>query len=248
MTSTTTEHHQQCHGQCSIAKTGRKALFAALTIASSTSLIATEAFQPPVVSPSVGSPRAVTSTKLNYVVSGGDQSTSDNTGIQKIKGSKTKKVKTIKTKKVADTKYKHGYMVANHDDERSFWLHALQNLKSKTLESEQSLWTRIACAYGPSELRESCKDAFLVRVGDTDLDIALFVPSDSTVGTKNVVSATQESRRNRQLVTIRVGFPEGSSFDKDAFTFEDELSAVIRQVRLLEQKANDKLSKSHGEE
>ena len=44
-------------------------------------------------------------------------------------------------------------------------------------------------------------------------------------------------------MTVRVDFPEGSSFDKDAYTFEDELIAVIEQVRLLEQTADDRLAK-----
>jgi len=79
-------------------------------------------------------------------------------------------------------------------------------------------------------------------VGDTDLDITIAVPSDSNLESiENVVSSKERS--GNRLVTIRVDFPEGKSFDKDAFSFEDELSAVIGQVRLLEQTANDKLSK-----
>lgn len=237
---------QQCHGQCSTRNTGKKILMTALTIASATSLMATEAFQPPPMVASVGNSRA-SSTKLNYVVYSGDRSKANNIEIEK-----PKKTKTIKPK---SNNVNHGYIVANHDNERSFWLHALQNLEpsSTSTESNQSLWTKIACAYGPKEFRETFssriepKGADLVRVGDGDLDIALAVPSDSwdpsNLENKNVVLAAKEVRGNRQLVTIRVNFPEGSSFDKDAYSFEDELTAVIGQVRLLEQTANDKLSK-----
>jgi hypothetical protein len=248
---TTTQQHSITRNM------GKKALLAALTM-----MATTEAFQlqPPIMVASIGSSRAASSsTKLNYAVYGGDQTTSTagSIGIEKPKKSKTKAT-TITTKTVvteSDTinkdTYTHGYIVANHDNERSFWLHALQNLElsSKSPPSKQSLWTRIAYAYGPSQLREACstiqQDALLVRVGDTDLDIALAVPTDSWDPSnlnENVVSTSTGSRKNRQMVTIRVGFPEGSSFDKDAFTFEDELTAVIQQVRLLEQNANNKLS------
>ena len=221
----------------------KKALLAALAIASTTT--STEAFQPITMVASFGSSRT-SSTKLNYVVYGGDKSAANNIEIEK-----PKKTKTVR-KTDSSSNYNHGYIVSNHDNERSFWLHALQNLEPspESPSSNQSLWTRIACAYGPKEFRETSritqKGADLVRVGDTDLDIALAVPSDSwnpsSLDNGNVVSAA-ESRGNRELVTIRVEFPEGSSFDKDAFTFEDELTAVIEQVRLLEQNANDKLSK-----
>lgn len=244
----------------------RSTLLAALTIASMAAT-STEAFQmqPPVMVASIGSSRAVSSsssstiTQLNYVVDRGTSTTSAaSIGIEKRKTSKKKAATTITTKTVVtqkndNDKDNHGYIVANHDNERSFWLHALQNLEPspQSPSSKQSLWTKIACAYGPSQLREACatiqqNDALLVRVGDTDLDIALAVPADFWDVTlhmnENVVSTTTGSRKNRQIVTIRVDFPEGSSFDKDAFTFEDELTAVIGQVRLLEQHANEKLS------
>jgi len=219
----------------------------ALAMACTTTPTATtEAFQPMTMVASFGSSRA-SSTKLNYVVHGGDQ-----TAANKIEIEKPMKTKTVR--KTDNSNYNHGYIVSNHDNERSFWLHALQNLEPspESPPTDQSLWTRIACAYGPKEFRETCssrikqKGADLVRVGDTDLDIALAVPSDSwnpsSMENGNVVSA-DEGRGNRKLVTIRVDFPEGSSFDKDAFTFEDELTAVIEQVRLLEQNANEKLSK-----
>lgn len=241
--------------QCSTKTVGKKALLAVLAIASTSSLTSTEAFQPMTMVASFGSSRT-SSTKLNYVVYGGEQGTANSIEIEKPIKSKT----TIKTETVGKTggsNYKHGYIVANHDNERSFWLHALQNLEAspESPSSNQSLWTRIACAYGPEEFRETStvtrRGANLVRVGDTDLDIALAVPLESwnpsSLDNENVVSACQ-GRGNRQLVTIRVDFPEGSSFDKNAFTFEDELSAVIDQVRLLEQNANSKLSKMEEQE
>ncbi|VEU40286.1 unnamed protein product [Pseudo-nitzschia multistriata] len=181
------------------------------------------------------------------------------------------------------------YAVANHDNERSFWLQALQNLddeqddshdSSSSSEPSHSMWTRIACAFAPSSIRENylldptqtlAEEAHLVRVGDTNLDISMAVPAsvwkeanlDEMMHTNQkaqrkdsakLVSAPQEAaplhqrgdrrkrRNNQHTVTIRIDFPEGSSFDKDAYTFEDELSAVIRQVRLLEHDANDRLS------
>jgi len=260
-TTTTHDHHPKSHGrQRSITNTGKKVLFAAALTIATTNLIGTEAFHPTLMT----SP----SSKLDYVVSGEDQATATATvDILGIENTKTIQTKT-KTNNNNNNKnnYRHGYIVANHDHERSFWLHALQNLESSSASSprQQSLWTRIACAYGPRELREACaggnqqQDAVLVRVGDADLDIRLAVPcsegsgeeedphrSNGALGTtNNVVSTTIEfsNRRRQQLVTIRVAFPEGSSFDKVAFTFEDELTAVIRQVRLLEQTANEKLS------
>jgi len=274
-TTTTTMNTTMTHygtQQRNIGNIGKKALIAALTIAG-TNLIAAEAFQvqPMVMVSSIGRSRAAaigsssgnSKTKLNYVtVFGGDQATTDTIiGIEKSRQTKT--VKTIQTanKSNKHNEDHHGYIVANHDDERSFWLHTLQNLESssKSTPSKRSLWTRIACAYAPLELRETCSRiqeqqfAVLVRVGDTDLDIALAVPSDSYKESEhkhneseslnaNVVSVANDSRKG-QLVTIRVEFPEGSSFDKDAFSFEDELAAVIRQVRLLEQTANNKLSR-----
>jgi hypothetical protein len=245
----------------------RSTLLAALTIASMAAT-STEAFQlqPPVMVASIGS-----SSKLNYVVdraTGTSTTSAGSIGIEKRKTTKKKASTTITTNKTVVTGNSdsdsdgekdtdtdnHGYIVANHDNERSFWLHALQNLEPspQSPSNKQSLWTKIACAYGPRQLREACatieqnNDALLVRVGDTDLDIALAVSADFWDVTlhmnENVVSTTTGSRKNRQIVTIRVGFPEGSSFDKDAFTFEDELTAVIGQVRLLEQHANEKLS------
>jgi len=213
-------------------------------------IIATESFQPVMVSSSIGDKRSSsssssssTSSQLNYIVHGEDRVTSEITGTPK----KNKKapVKTIKPNNNAKS-YDHGYIVSNHDDERSFWLHALQNLESSPTSPpcNQSLWTTIANAYAPMELTS---DASVVRVGDTDLDIAIPVPSDSwdpsTLNEDNVISATNEPRTNHHLVTIRVDFPGGSSFDKNALSFEDELIAVIEQVRLLEQTANDRLSK-----
>jgi len=226
----------------------------------STYFITSDAFQPTVMAASSLSAKRSSesgssknkSSQLKYAVYGGDQATAKNMGINK--GKKTI-VKTIKSN--SNTKNdNHGYVVANHDNERSFWLHALQNLESSSTSSEsnQSLWTRIAQAYAPTELLTASsrihkqQDATLVRVGDTDLDIAMLVPSDSwdssILEEENVVSASKEKRTNRHLVTVRVEFPEGSSFDKDAYTFEDELIAVIDQVRLLEQQANDRLEKA----
>ena len=253
----------------------RSTLLAALTIASMAAT-STEAFQlqPPVMVASIGSSRVASSSsssssKLNYVVdraTGTSTTSAGSIGIEKRKTTKKKASTTITTNKTVVTGNSdsdgekdtdtdnHGYIVANHDNERSFWLHALQNLEPspQSPSNKQSLWTKIACAYGPRQLREATatieqnNDALLVRVGDTDLDIALAVPADFWDVTlhmnENVVSTTTGSRKNRQIVTIRVGFPEGSSFDKDAFTFEDELTAVIGQVRLLEQHANEKLS------
>lgn len=277
MATTTTMNTTLTHPgtqQRNIGNIGKKALIAALTIAG-TNLIAAEAFQvqPMVMVSSIGRSRAAnvggsssSNTKLNYVtVFGEDQATTDKIiGIEKSSQKKTvKTIKTVKSNTITNKHQQnnedhHGYIVANHDHERSFWLHALQNLESssKSTPSQRSLWTRIACAYAPSELRETCSRireqqfAFLVRVGDADLDIALAVPSDSykknananANANANVVSVANDARKG-QLVTIRVEFPEGSSFDKDAFSFEDELAAVIRQVRLLEQTANNKLSR-----
>ncbi len=229
--------------QLSTISMPKKALLAAFALASTTTL--TEAFQPITMVASFGSSRA-SSTKLNYVVCGGEQSTASSIEIEKP--IKTKPVRKADNDSSSNNNnnYNHGYIVSNHDNERSFWLHALQNLEPSpgSPSTNQSLWTRIAYAYGPKEFRETQQGADLVRVGDTDLDIALSVPSDSwnpsSLDNGNVVSAA-EGPRNRKLVTIRVDFPEGSSFDKDAFTFEDELAAVIEQVRLLEQTANDKL-------
>ena len=214
---------------------GKKALLAALTIASASSLIATEAFQPPA---SLGTSRS-SNTDLNVlaygnvVAYGRDQESKTNIEIEKP---------------IHQEPDNHGYKVNN---ERSFWLHALQNLEPTTSNGDESLWAKIACAYGPKEFRETSstirkRDADLVRVGDTNLDITLAVPSESWnaafLENNNVVSAIS-GRGNRQLVTIRVDFPEGSSFDKECFTFEDELTAVIGQVRLLEQTAENRLSK-----
>lgn len=230
--------------------TGKMA-FSIVLIIVSNYFIASEAFQPTMmVASSIGKKRSSSSSssQLNYVVYGGGEVTGGNTGIETSKKKKAP-VKTIKSNNDANND-NHGYMVSNHDNERSFWLHALQNLESS---SNQSLWTRIAHAYAPTELIKACsrrhkqQDAIVVRVGDADLDIAIAVPSDSwdpsTLEEENVVFATKASRSNHHLVTIRVAFPEGSSFDKHAFTFEDELIAVIEQVRLLEESANDRLSK-----
>ncbi len=207
---------------------GKKALFAALTIASASRWIATEAFQPPTMVASFGTSRS-SKTDLNVVAYGRDQETKTN----------------IEIEKPIDN---HGYIVNN---ERSFWLHALQNLEPTSSSSaNESLWAKIARAYGPKELRETSirkRDAGLVRVGDTNLDITLAVPLDSwnpsSLETNESIVSIISGRGNRQLVTIRVDFPEGSSFDKECFTFEDELTAVIGQVRLLEQTAENKLSK-----
>jgi len=219
-------------------------------------IIATESFQPVMVSSSIGDKRSSsssssTSSQLNYMVYGEDRVKSANT--RTSKKNKKAPVKTIKSNNTKN--YDHGYIVSNHDDERSFWLHALQNLESSSTSppSNQALWTTIANAYAPMELTSAAsripkqEDASVVRVGDTDLDIAIPVPSGSwdpsTLNEDNVISATNEARTNHHLVTIRVDFPEGSSFDKNALSFEDELIAVIEQVRLLEQTANDRLSK-----
>jgi len=235
--------------------------FTIALILCSTCFITSDAFQPTVMvassisgkhSSESGNSSKNKNSQLNYAVYGGDQATAKNSGIKK---SKKTIVKTIKSN--SNTKNdNHGYVVANHDNERSFWLHALQNLESSSTSSEsnQSLWTRIAQAYAPTELLSACssiqeqQDATVVRVGDTDLDIAMPIPSDSwdssILEEENVVSASKETRTNRHLVTVRVEFPEGSAFDKNAYTFEDELIAVIEQVRLLEQTANDRLEKS----
>lgn len=203
---------------------GKKALLTALTIVGASSSIATEAFQPPTMVASFGISR---SSDLNV----------PKTGIEIEKPIKTDN---------------HGYIVNN---ENAFWLHALQNLEPTSSNSNESLWAKIAYAYGPKEFRETSttvrrRDATLVRVGDTNLDITLAVPSESwnpsSANAKNVVSALA-GRGNHQLVTIRIDFPEGSSFDKDAFSFEDELTAVIGQVRLLEQTAETKLSKLNNQ-
>jgi len=190
------------------------------------------------------------SSKLNYA------GTADTIRIT----TKTSSSSPVELKKIvpAETIDNHGYRVANHDNERSFWLHALQNLEPSSSE-HQALWRRIAVANAPEQLIDTLmsriqepldnNDAILVRVGDTDLDIALAIPSESWdpshLESKSVVSATSDSRSDLHQVTIRVDFPEGSSFDKDAFTFEDELIAVIQQVRLLEKSANDKISSKH---
>lgn len=226
---------------------GKKALLTvaatALTVATTLIVPTVEAFQPLVMVSSIGKSGSFhrsLSTKLNYAVVGGDQAKADITGVKKNKQPN-----------------QYGYIV-NHDNERSFWLHALQNLKSRSKYSSissKSLWTRIACAYAPNDLRETFmripNEAVLVRVGDTDLDIALAVPSDSWevshLELEGVVSATKDARSKNQLVTIRVDFPEGSSFDKNAFAFEEELIAVINQVRLLEKQANERLSSSSFE-
>jgi len=209
-------------------------------MASSSSLHTTDAFQPPKTAATPSS-----SSKLDYVVFDGDQQSVDSNNIQ------------------ANAVPKKDYAVANHDNERSFWLQALQNLEgsssSTANNSDHSMWTKIACAFAPKSMREQYvldpsqtiqEEAHLVRVGDTDLDIAVAVPPaiyEEAKNSKRVVSndaatTLRKFRRRPQVVTIRVDFPEGSAFDKDAYTFEDELSAVIRQVRLLERTAEDKLS------
>jgi len=222
---------------------GKKALLAAtaaLTLVATT----TEAFtvQQPSMVASFGT-KSLSTSKINKAL-----------GIYKQKTTSSSSSSNKKTQKQQQAN-NHAYKVKNHDNERSFWLHALENLESTpSSSSDKSLWTKIACANGPKELCAAVsrihKDAVLVRVGDTNLDIALTVPSDiwdSTLAKdESVVSCTKESRSKHQLVTIRVAFPEGSSFDKDAETFEDELIAVIQQVRLLEATANEKLSSSES--
>ena len=252
----TSQLHQQQHGQCRMKKYGKITLTVALTVLS-TCFIASESFQPVmVVSSSIDGKRSSSSSssQLNYVVYGEDQVAGGNKGIETSKKNKKAPVKTIKPNKNAEN-CNHGYVVSNHDNERSFWLHALQNLEpsSTSPTNNQSLWTRIAHAYAPTEISsaaariQSQQDATVVRVGDADLDIAVPVPSDSwdpsTLEEENVISATKASRSNHHLVTVRVQFPEGSSFDTNARSFEDELIAVIDQVRLLEQTANERLSK-----
>jgi len=245
-------HQQQYHGRSSVRTSGKKALLVALTIATTCTAFQT---QPPMMVASLGGSRSTkssssSSSKLNYA------GTADTIRIT----TKTSSSRPVELKNIvpAETIDNHGYRVANHDNERCFWLHALENLEPSSSE-HQSLWRRIAVANAPEQLIDTLaskieqphdnNDAILVRVGDTDLDIALAIPSESWdpshLESKSVVSVTNDSRRDLHQVTIRVDFPEGSSFDKDAFTFEDELIAVIQQVRLLEKSANDKISSKH---
>mmetsp|Transcript_24641 Transcript_24641/g.54022 ORF Transcript_24641/g.54022 Transcript_24641/m.54022 type:complete len:289 (-) Transcript_24641:189-1055(-) len=273
------------------------AILIASVLATSTSLLATstEAFQSATQMPSaVGTSTSTTSgSELGYVIFDGD--------VEAATTTTATPPATAATATATTPQAAHGYAVANHDNERSFWLQALQNLEFdhndddnelydyngneneiKNQHSEQqrleknqhqyndrSMWTKIAFAFAPPALRENYlldptqtlrEEAHLVRVGDADLDIAVAVPADvwkkaqrtsstsssSTSSTSPTQAQRQRSgrpsRRNQHTVTIRIDFPEGSSFDKDAFTFEDELSAVIRQVRLLERNANDRLS------
>jgi len=239
-----------------IATSTRSILLASL-VATSTNMVRTEAFQTSKM-PSVGT----SGSELSYVVFDGDQDWAPST---------SKNAASRDKASPKSPRNPHGYAVANHDHERSFWLQALQNLESDETSSPQSpstadhtLWTRLACAYAPSSIRETylldptqtlAEEAHLVRVGDTDLDIAVSVPENVWKEAQNDVThqtvVTQappatlkrrRRRRNQHTVTIRINFPDGSAFDKDAYTFEDELSAVIRQVRLLERNANDRLS------
>eukprot|EP00536_Pseudo-nitzschia_multiseries_P017245 jgi/Psemu1/50012/gm1.50012_g len=257
-----------------IASSTRSVLIASL-VATSTTMMPTEAFQASKM-PSVGS--SGSGSELAYVVFDGDQdlTTVPESTLQAAGASPSSSSSTITTNK----NKKKDYAVANHDHERSFWLQALQNLESssdsdsssspqsppqQSSSNEHTLWTRIACAFAPSSIRETylldptqtlAEEAHLVRVGDADLDIAVSVPEKVWEEAQNDVKTTvveappppqQQRRRRRRFrdqktVTIRINFPEGPAFDKDAYTFEDELSAVIRQVRLLERNANDRLS------
>merc|ERR1719428_1753444 len=81
------------------------------------------------------------SSKLNYAV------TADSVGITSKTSSSTVEVKKLPSETVDN----HGYRVANHDNERCFWLNALQNLEPSS-SSEQSLWGRIALANAPEKM------------------------------------------------------------------------------------------------
>jgi len=238
------------------------------TLAAASSLVApADAFRPAAV-PSIGSSAGARTLRLWYVRD--RESTADGIRITTTKTPQPESKTATKRQAKREQRNSHGYVVANHDNERSFWLHALENLESSSsltssLSSSASssttsdpLWATIAHAFSPDDLLEACehsipRDAFLARVGDTDLDIALVFPrgsldpafsaSDEKKDDRKVVSVSA-AQRNRSRVTIRVPFPGGSSFDKDAFTFEDELAAVIEQVRLLERTANEKLEKA----
>jgi len=102
MVSTT--NNNQCRGQSSTTiMMGKKVLLAALTIASASSLIATEAFQPPTMSASFGtSSSRADSTKLKYAVYERDQATTTTANAKSIELKKPKKVHQIEDDKNRD--------------------------------------------------------------------------------------------------------------------------------------------------
>ena len=160
---------------------------------------------------------STSSSKLFYLVFGGDQESADSGKVVEIENDNY-----------------HGYAVADHENEKSFWLQTLQNLDASSSSSygldSYSLWARIACAFAPpphDHLHPNMvREAVLVRVGDTDLDIAVAVPAAPGGFT---------SDQHLVQILITVEFPDAFAYDKN------DLSAVIQQVRLLERNANDRL-------
>ena len=168
-------------------------------------------------------PTSSSTSKLFYVVFGANQEILDSGEIE--------------TELENNNYMHHGNAVADHDSDRSFWLQSLQNLESSSYHSSDSngldsysMWTKIACAFAPAphdHLHPTLvKEAVLVRVGETDLDVAVAVPATS----EDTYSTHQDQHLVQILITVP--FPYGTAFDKDA---------VIHQVRLLERDANDRL-------
>jgi len=220
---------QQYNQQQTTKKAALLVLITTMLLATTFTSSVVEAFRP--INVKVNSrPTSSSTSKLFYVVFGGDQEIVDS-GENEI------------TELENNNYMHHGNAVVDHDNDRSFWLQSLQNLESSHISStgldSYSMWTKIACAYAPAphdHLHPTLvKEAVLVRVGETDLDVAVAVPATS----EDTYSTHQDQHLVQILITVP--FPDGTAFNKDAHTFEDELTAVIHQVRLLERDANDRL-------
>ena len=116
-------------------------------------------------------------------------------------------------------------------DEHSFLLESLRNYDSNNI-----FWTKIACAFAPPPhdrlTPDSIKEATLMKVGNTNFDIAIAVPTNNNGG-----------GGGDQLVQIlvTVGFPQAIDLE-NIINPQDKLSALIQQVHVLDGHATDRLA------
>ncbi|OEU20264.1 hypothetical protein FRACYDRAFT_236337 [Fragilariopsis cylindrus CCMP1102] len=117
-------------------------------------------------------------------------------------------------------------------DEHSFLLESLRNYDSNNL-----FWTKIACAFAPPPhnrlTSDLVKEATLMKVGNTNFDIAIAVPTNNNNGSGGGDQLVQ--------ILVTVGFPQAIDLE-NIINPQDKLSALIQQVHVLDGHATDRLA------
>jgi len=102
---------------------------------------------------------------------------------------------------------------------------------------DRSVWTRIACAFASAPHNqltpELVRNAKLLRVGTTGIDVAVAVPA--SMGSPSADQLVQ--------VLVTVGYPQSWSFEKSkGDDDEEQLRMLVQQIRILDGHATDRLS------